>query len=82
MSDTSIPAGRPVSANIATGPGSAQENTISSPLAPRIVQKMPEPREWNTKHLGLRLCADLASAASAAVLVAPIITMIDKCVSL
>jgi hypothetical protein len=37
-----------------------------------------EKGKWNTKHLGLRLCADFAGAASAALLVAPIITVIDK----
>lgn len=35
--------------------------------------------KWNTKNLGLRLGADLVSAASAAVLVAPIISIIDRC---
>ncbi len=34
--------------------------------------------KWNTKNLGLRLGADLISAASAAVLVAPIISIIDR----
>ena len=33
---------------------------------------------WNTRHIGLRMGADAVSAASAAVLVAPFITMIDK----
>lgn len=32
----------------------------------------------NTKNLGLRLGADLISAASAAVLVAPVISIIDR----
>src|SRR5213080_4398904 len=36
---------------------------------------------WNTKHIGLRMGADAVSAASAAVLVAPFITMIDKCLT-
>jgi hypothetical protein len=35
---------------------------------------------WNTRNLGLRLAADAASAASAAALIAPIITVIDRCV--
>ncbi len=39
------------------------------------VERKPE---WNTKNLGLRLTADLASAASAAVLVAPILPIIDR----
>ena len=33
---------------------------------------------WNTKNLPFRLGADLISAASAAVLVAPIISIIDR----
>lgn len=39
-----------------------------------------EPRPRNTFNLGLRLCADAAAALSAGFLVAPVITMIDKCV--
>lgn len=39
---------------------------------------MDSTRTWNTKNLGLRLAADGAAAASAGVLVAPIITIIDK----
>jgi hypothetical protein len=35
-------------------------------------------RTWNTHKLGLRVGADALSAASAGVLVAPVITMIDK----
>lgn len=35
-------------------------------------------KKYNTKNLGLRLAADATAAASAGVLVAPIITMIDK----
>ncbi|KAL0472477.1 hypothetical protein QR685DRAFT_236879 [Neurospora intermedia] len=34
--------------------------------------------KWNTKNLGLRLGADLVSAAAAAVLVAPVISIIDR----
>ncbi len=34
--------------------------------------------KWNTKNLPLRLGTDLVSAASAAVLVAPIISIIDR----
>ena len=36
--------------------------------------------EYNTHNLGLRLAADGAAAATAGVLVAPVITMIDKSV--
>jgi hypothetical protein len=34
--------------------------------------------QWNTKNLSWRLGADMVSAASAAVLVAPIISIIDR----
>jgi hypothetical protein len=34
--------------------------------------------KWNTKNLALRLGADLVSASSAAALVAPIISIIDR----
>lgn len=33
---------------------------------------------WNTKNLGLRLGADLVSAATAASLVAPVISIVDR----
>ncbi|KAF1834070.1 hypothetical protein BDW02DRAFT_353911 [Decorospora gaudefroyi] len=36
------------------------------------------PRTWNTSKLGLRIGVDTLSAAAAGLLVAPIITMIDK----
>lgn len=35
-------------------------------------------REWNTSKLGLRMGVDAVSAGAAGILVAPIITMIDK----
>jgi hypothetical protein len=77
MSDSVMtPAKRPISVDLVDAP--SQANIASSSISPKIVQTMPEPREWNTRNLGLRLCTDLASAASAAVLVAPLITMIDK----
>jgi hypothetical protein len=38
-------------------------------------------RTWNTRNLGLRVGTDLIAAASAGVLVAPIITIIDRCVN-
>lgn len=37
-------------------------------------------KEWNTKNLGQRLGVDVACAATAGGMVAPIICMIDKCV--
>ncbi|KAI3322079.1 hypothetical protein HD806DRAFT_136311 [Xylariaceae sp. AK1471] len=36
------------------------------------------PQKWNTKNLGLRLGTDLVSAASAACMIAPIISIIDR----
>lgn len=35
-------------------------------------------QRWNTKNLGLRLAADATGAACAGVLVAPIISIIDR----
>jgi len=40
----------------------------------------PSSTQWNTHNLGLRLGADVASAATAGILVAPIITAIDKAI--
>jgi hypothetical protein len=37
-----------------------------------------ETKRWNTSKLGLRIGADAVSAGTAGILVAPIITMIDK----
>ena len=48
---------------------------------PSVLEVMGQQKKdvrWNTANLGLRLGADLTSAASAAVLVAPIITIIDR----
>ncbi|KAI0175817.1 hypothetical protein GGR52DRAFT_538284 [Hypoxylon sp. FL1284] len=45
--------------------------TVEEP-SPKLQQ------QWNTKNLGLRLGADLASAASAASMVAPLIAIIDR----
>lgn len=46
---------------------------IAAPKTPNM-----DKSQWNTKKLGLRLGADALSAASAAVLVAPIISIIDR----
>jgi hypothetical protein len=46
--------------------------------APSLTEPLAEPRAWNTKNLGLRLAADFISGASAATMVAPLITVIDK----
>lgn len=37
-------------------------------------------RQWNTQHLTARLGVDVACAATAAGLVAPLIMTVDKCV--
>lgn len=42
------------------------------------VQELAEPKVWNTKNLGLRLAADFTAGFSAACMVAPLITVIDK----
>lgn len=54
---------------------------LESPL-PSSTAEMPlNPKretEWNTKNLGLRLGADVVSGLTAASLVAPLISIIDK----
>ena len=52
-------------------------NTKVMTQAP-IVEPLKEVRVWNTKNLGLRLASDFVSGASAATMVAPLITIIDK----
>ncbi|KAI0390527.1 hypothetical protein F5Y17DRAFT_55600 [Xylariaceae sp. FL0594] len=41
-------------------------------------QVIDMPRKWNTKNLGCRLGADLTSAACAASMIAPLISIIDR----
>jgi hypothetical protein len=49
------------------------------PSKPAIaVAKSKLKEKWNTKNLGLRLGADVASAAAAASMVAPLIAVIDQ----
>lgn len=43
-----------------------------------VEQEATESAAWNTQNLGLRCGADAVAAAAAAVLVAPVITSIDK----
>ncbi|OAP60006.1 hypothetical protein AYL99_05008 [Fonsecaea erecta] len=43
-----------------------------------VAVEQKRPMQWNTKNLGLRLGADVVSAASASALIAPIITVIDR----
>ncbi|AEO60858.1 hypothetical protein MYCTH_2310539 [Thermothelomyces thermophilus ATCC 42464] len=50
----------------------------TSTIAPEPKAGSTQTEKWNTKNLALRLGADLISAASAAVMVAPIISIIDR----
>lgn len=43
-----------------------------------VNEKKNEARIWNTKNLSMRLGVDTISAASAAVMVAPLISVIDR----
>ncbi|KAF1942132.1 hypothetical protein EJ02DRAFT_454496 [Clathrospora elynae] len=52
---------------------SSMSTTTSSSAVPSTTK-----HEWNTSKLGLRVGVDALSAGAAAILVAPIITMIDK----
>ncbi|KAF2489522.1 hypothetical protein BU16DRAFT_183935 [Lophium mytilinum] len=38
----------------------------------------PDASTWNTRKLGLRICADVTAASAAGFLVAPVITIIDR----
>ncbi len=55
---------------------------VAAPLAAASQKKVEMSttlqQQWNTKNLGLRLGADAASAACAAGLVAPLISIIDR----
>jgi len=54
-------------------------NTPTSGAVPSIVMaEKKEGRAWNTRNLALRIGTDALAAASAGVLVAPIITTIDR----
>jgi len=63
-----------------SGAAVASAPATAIPRAPRVVEAISEPRAWNTKNLGLRLASDLAASATAAVSVAPIITVIDRAI--
>lgn len=56
----------------AMSPTNATATTTTAQVKPTLAVT------WNTTNLGLRLAADGAAAATAGVLVAPIITMIDQ----
>ncbi|EOO01136.1 hypothetical protein UCRPA7_3422 [Phaeoacremonium minimum UCRPA7] len=47
---------------------------------PKIDMAAKLERKWNTKNLGLRLGVDAVAAASAAALIAPVVSIIDKSV--
>ena len=51
---------------------------LSMETKPVALSKAPAETKWNTKNLAFRLAADFASAASAASLVAPLISIIDR----
>ncbi|KAK3687751.1 hypothetical protein B0T22DRAFT_138176 [Podospora appendiculata] len=76
---------RPASSNLQLAaamktPRATPDDTIAGQkiAAAMTNTKTSEGAEWNTKNLPQRLGADLISAASAAVLVAPIISIIDR----
>lgn len=46
--------------------------------AQTLAEPLAEPRIWNTENLGFRLAADATAGFSAACMVAPVITIIDK----
>lgn len=59
----------------------ADRGVSQTNLKPEIMSPTTAtPSTWNTHNLGLRLGADVASAATAGVLVAPVITAIDKAI--
>ncbi|KAI4806231.1 hypothetical protein E4T44_11000 [Aureobasidium sp. EXF-8845] len=59
----------------------ADRGVSQTNLKPEIMRPTTTtPSTWNTHNLGLRLGADVASAAAAGVLVAPVITAIDKAI--
>ncbi len=83
--EAALPAATPRRDNAAT-PAVAEVNgrkstALRSKLCPLIeptTKADDGSKAWNTRNLGLRLGADFAAAASAGVLVAPIITGIDR----
>ena len=51
--------------------------TADSPKPPSCNPSEP-PSQWHSRHLGLRLAADAAAAVSAASLIAPLISLVDR----
>lgn len=60
-----------------SAPGPAVPSTAAVAM-PAAAEKPQQQQKWNTKNLGLRLAADAISAASAAILITPIISIIDR----
>ncbi|KAK2605812.1 hypothetical protein QQS21_003766 [Conoideocrella luteorostrata] len=56
------------------------ESALAPPPAPTLKNPVASTQKWNTKNLGWRLAADATSAACAGVLVAPVISIIDRSV--
>jgi hypothetical protein len=57
-------------------PGSLTTPVNLAKWRPKVLEE--KKRAWNTRALGSRVTADATSAACAGVLVAPIITVIDR----
>lgn len=65
--------------DVAVSPGEALGWTTPVAKAiPGAKTTEKEAKAWNTRNLGLRIGTDALAAASAGVLVAPIITIIDR----
>ncbi|KAK4448015.1 hypothetical protein QBC34DRAFT_495578 [Podospora aff. communis PSN243] len=64
-------------ANGLEAPRAPPKLNLEAAKAPALAA-MENTQKWNTKNLSWRLGADMVSAASAAVLVAPIISIIDR----
>ncbi|CAD0089530.1 unnamed protein product [Aureobasidium mustum] len=62
----------------AAGPGASRPHLKTEMMKPATTTTSTT--LWNTHNLSLRLCADVASAATAGALVAPVITAIDKAI--
>lgn len=60
-----------------SAPGPAVPSTAAVAM-PAAAEKPQQQQKWNSKNLGLRLAADAISAASAAILITPIISIIDR----
>lgn len=67
------------SSSALAGPGKLDAEAWKTRALPKVASTRDHAeRAWNTNSLGYRLGSDLISALSAGVLVAPIITMIDR----